>query len=203
MLSCWVTSYSFATPWTVAHQAPRSKGFPRHEYWSGLLFPPPGAFPDPGMEPASPASAAGFFTSEPPGKSSALPFSFSLSSASCVSPGSVGLGHEDDAGGPHYVVWMSSGGFPDSSAGKESTCNAGDLGSIPGLGRSPGEGKGHPLQCSGLQNSTDCIVYRVAESDTTERLSLHSQCSRYFRILHSASPSTCWGFVCDVKVCGN
>ena len=89
------------------------------------------------MEPASPASAAGFFTSEPPGKSSALPFSFSLSSASCVSPGSVGLGHEDDAGGPHYVVWMSSGGFPDSSAGKESTCNAGDLGSIPGQEEPP------------------------------------------------------------------
>ena len=44
-------------------------------------------------------------------------------------------------------------GFPDSSAGKESACNMGDLGSIPGLGRSPGEGKGYPLQYSGLENS--------------------------------------------------
>ena len=44
-------------------------------------------------------------------------------------------------------------GFPDSSAGKESTCNAGDPGLIPGLGRYPGEGKGHPLQYSGLENS--------------------------------------------------
>ena len=43
------------------------------------------------------------------------------------------------------------------SAGKESACNAGDLGLIPGLGRSPGEGKGYPLQCSGLENSVDCI----------------------------------------------
>ena len=44
-------------------------------------------------------------------------------------------------------------GFPHVSAGKESACNAGDLGSIPGLGRSPGEGKGYPLEYSGLENS--------------------------------------------------
>ena len=43
--------------------------------------------------------------------------------------------------------------FPCGSAGKESTCNGGDLGLIPGLGGSPGEGKGYPLQCSGLENS--------------------------------------------------
>ena len=48
-------------------------------------------------------------------------------------------------------------GFPCSSAGKESTCNAGDPGSIPGLGRSPGEGIGYPLQYSGLEDSMDCI----------------------------------------------
>ena len=50
------------------------------------------------------------------------------------------------------------GGFPCGSAGKESTCNAEDLGSIPGLGRSPGEGKGCPLQYSGLEKSTECTV---------------------------------------------
>ena len=50
------------------------------------------------------------------------------------------------------------------SAGKESAYNAGDLGSIPGLGRSSGEGKGYPLQCSGLENSVNCIVHGVAES---------------------------------------
>jgi len=59
-------------------------------------------------------------------------------------------------------------GFPCGSTGKESTCNAGDLGSIPGLGRYPGEGKGYPLQYSGLENSIDCIVHGVAELDTTE-----------------------------------
>ena len=57
--------------------------------------------------------------------------------------------------------------------GKESACNVGDLGSIPGWGRSSGAGKGYPLQYSGLENSMDCIVHGVAKSwDTTERLSL-------------------------------
>ena len=59
---------SFVTPWTVAHQAPLSMGFPRQEYWSELPFPSPGDLPDPGIEPASPALASGFSTIEPPGK---------------------------------------------------------------------------------------------------------------------------------------
>ena len=57
-------------------------------------------------------------------------------------------------------------GFPCGSAGKESTCNAGDLGSVPGLGRSPGERKGYPLQYSGLENSMDYTVHGVAKSQT-------------------------------------
>ena len=57
-------------------------------------------------------------------------------------------------------------GFPDSSVGKESACNAEDLGSIPGMGRSPGEGKSYLLQYSGLENSMDCIVHGVAKSQT-------------------------------------
>ena len=57
-------------------------------------------------------------------------------------------------------------GFPGGSAGKESTCNVGDLGLIPGLGRSPGEGKGYPLKYSGLENSMDCIVHGAAKSQT-------------------------------------
>ena len=64
-------------------------------------------------------------------------------------------------------------GFPGGSAGKESTCNAGDLGLVPGLGRSPGEGKGYPLQYSDLGKSMDCIIHGVAKSQTTtEQLSL-------------------------------
>ena len=57
-------------------------------------------------------------------------------------------------------------GFSGGSADKESACNPGDLGSIPGLGRYPGEGKGYPLQYSGLKNSMDCIVHGVTKSWT-------------------------------------
>ena len=64
-------------------------------------------------------------------------------------------------------------GFPDSSVGKESTCNAGTLGSIPGLGRSSGEGNSFPPQCSGLENFMDCInSWDLKVSDTAKQLSL-------------------------------
>ena len=57
----------FAIPWTAAHQAPLSMGFSRQGYWSGLPFPSPGYFPDPGIEPRSPALQEDTLTSEPPG----------------------------------------------------------------------------------------------------------------------------------------
>ena len=57
-------------------------------------------------------------------------------------------------------------GFPCGSAGKESVCNVRDLDSIPGLGRSPGEGKGYPLQYSGLENSMACTVHEASKSRT-------------------------------------
>ena len=67
---------------------------------------------------------------------------------------------------------MYTMGFPAGSAGKESARNAGDLGSIPALGRSLGEGTSYPLQYSGLENSMYCIVspWGRKESDMTERL---------------------------------
>ena len=68
-------------------------------------------------------------------------------------------------------------GFLGGSAGKESACNAGDLGSIPGLGRSPGEGNGYPLQYSCLENSMDrrdwqATVHGIAKSWTKQQFSL-------------------------------
>ena len=57
-------------------------------------------------------------------------------------------------------------GFSGGSAGKEFACNAGDLGWIPGLGRSPGEGKGYPLQYSGQENSMDYIVHGITKGHT-------------------------------------
>ena len=69
------------------------------------------------------------------------------------------------------ILYPSQRKYSDS-AGKESVCNARDLGLIPGLGRSPGEEKGYLLQYSGLENPMDCIVDGVAESVRTERLSI-------------------------------
>ena len=69
-------------------------------------------------------------------------------------------------------VTRSRKGFPCGSAGKESACYAGDLGSIPGLGRSPREGKGYPFQYSGLENSMDYSPWGRKELDTTEQLLL-------------------------------
>ena len=63
----------------------------------------------------------------------------------------------------HTLVFL---GFSYGSAGKESICNEGDLGLIPGLESSPGEGKGYPLQYSGLENSMDCIVHGVTKGQT-------------------------------------
>ena len=78
------------------------------------------------------------------------------------------LGQEDplEKGKATTPVFLD---FPCGSIGKESACNTGDLGWIPGLGKSPGEGKGCPLQYSGLENSMDCIVHGVTKSQTQLR----------------------------------
>ena len=117
-----VHDQSYLTLYPIAHQAPLSMEVSRQEYWSGLPFPSPGDFPNPGIEVMSLASPAlaGFFTTEPPGKST-----YTCSSSIFV-----------------YVFiyiymlpwWLSS---------KGSACNAGDVGSlISGSGGSPGERNG-------------------------------------------------------------
>ena len=65
-------------------------------------------------------------------------------------------------------------GFPHCSVGKESACNTGDLGSIPGSGRSPREGNGNPLQYSHLENPMDRGAWSSKKLDTTEQLSTHT-----------------------------
>ena len=77
-------------------------------------------------------------------------------------------------------------GFPCGSAGKESACNVGDLGLFPGLGRSPGEGKGYTLQYSGLENSMDYIVHGVTKSRTwLSDFHFTRACAHYYAILNS------------------
>ena len=140
--SCSVMSDS-ETPWTI-----QSMEFSRPEYWSGKLFLSPGDLPDPGIKPRSPPLHVDSLPTEPQGKPLVY-ICFCVYAYLCM------------------CVFVYH-----SSVGKESACNAGDLGLIPGLGRSPGEGKGYPLQYSGLENSMDCSPLGHKESDTTERLSL-------------------------------
>ena len=114
-----------------------------------MPFPSPGDLPNPGIEPGSPALEADALTSEPPGKV------FSNESAL-------------------HIRWPKYWGFlglPGGSEVKASASNAGDPGSIPGSGRSPGEGNGKPLQYSCLENPTDgealqATVHRITASQT-------------------------------------
>ena len=95
--------------------------------------------------------------------------------------------------------------LPDSSAGKESTCNAGDPDSIPGSGRSPGEGK--PPQYSGLENSMGCVVHGVAKSQTQQNdfpfTSLHvtpSVCRHGCSVFPACSLSWLGGLLCGLSL---
>ena len=98
---------------------------------------------------------------------------------SFFSHSSVSKGSACNAGDPGLISWVGKIlwrrerlptpvflGFSCGSPGKESACNVGDLGLIPGLERSPGEGKGYPLQYSGLENSMDGIVHGVSKNRT-------------------------------------
>ena len=143
----------FATPWTVAYQAPQSMDFSRQEYWSGLPSPSPGDLPNAGIEPWSPALQADTLPSEPPGKYCLSKKIFKSHLRTIV-----------------FYCLMTLG-LPGGSDGKESTCNAGDWGLIPGSGRSLGEGNGNLLQYSCRGNPTDrgawwAIVHGVAKSQT-------------------------------------
>ena len=88
-------------------------------------------------------------------------------------------------------------GFPDSSVGKESACSTGDPGSIPGLGRSPEEGKGYPLQYSGLEKPMDCIVHGVAKSRTwLSDFHSHFSFDWGLKILTIHISTTWWSYLC-------
>ena len=94
------------------------------------------------------------------------------------------------------IVRYCDTSFPCGLPGKESACNVGNLGSIPGLGRSPGEGKGYPLQYSGLENSRDCIVHGVPKTQTCLS-DFHFHCAKrtnpkgffHFCVYYTCSPS--------------
>ena len=130
---------NLVTPCTIAHQAPLSKGFPKQEYWSELLFPSPGNLSDPGIASGSPALSGGFFT----------------------------LNHLGSPIYTHLHIYnlnLSTGTSQVVLVVKNPAANAGnirDTSSIPGLGRSSGGGHGNPLQYSCLENPTDRGVWQV------------------------------------------
>ena len=145
----------FSTLWLQHSKSPLSMGFSRQEYWNGLPLPSPGDLPNPGIEPGSLALPC-----EPAGKPQEYWWHFL-----------------------NYFQKLQGWGFWDSSVVKNPPANVGDiraLGSIPGLGRFPGEGNGNPLQYSCLENPMDrrawrAAVHRVAKSWTRLKwLSTHT-----------------------------
>ena len=124
-----------------------SMGFCRQEYWSGLPYSPLGILPNSGIDPpssTSPASADGFFTTSA---------TWEIPETDCIYS---------------HLLRQVTLGFPGGSEVKASASNMGDLGLIPGLGRSPGEGNGNPVQYSYLENPMDrgawqATVHRVAK----------------------------------------
>ena len=160
----------FATPWIVAYLAPPSLGFSKQEYWSGLPFPSPGDLPNSGIEPRSPAFQADALPSEPPGKPKEYikviychpDYLTYILSTSCEMLGWMKLKLESRLPGEISItfdmqmtppLWKKD--FPGGSDDKEPAYKAEDLGSIPGSGRSSGEGSGNPLQYSCLENPRD------------------------------------------------
>ena len=133
----------FATPKTVAYQAPPSMGFSREEYWSGLPFPSPGDLPEPGIEPGSPAFQADGLTSEPPGKPVVLNYESYWIIATSF-PNKIWCWNINYWTLASFYRETKGLNFPGSLAGKESACSEGDPSSIPGLRRSPGEEKRLP-----------------------------------------------------------
>ena len=143
---------TFCDPMDCSLPAPPCMGFSRQEYWSGLPFPSPGDLPDPGFEPWSPALQADTLPSELPGKSPVAQMSHHACQISFIWNQTL-----------YY--------FPGGSDGKASAYSAGDLGSNPGSGGSPGEGNDNPLQYSCLENpmhggAWQATVHGVAESQT-------------------------------------
>ena len=114
--------------------------------------------------------AGRFFTAGPPGKPKLDLFKSRATTCICLNlrlwfffltPSIPSLKRSDILHWLHIIL-----GFPCGLAGKESTCNEGDLSSFPGLGRSPNEGNVYPFQYSGLENSMDCIVHGFSKSQT-------------------------------------
>ena len=150
-----------------------SKRCSRQEDWSGLSFPSPGDLPDPETEPREAALAVRFFTTEPPAKPTlrsidSSPCSFCFRHQACLLfPGFVQacFCHQGLCALLFSLKFYL--GLLRWLSGKESTYNKGDVSSIPGSGRSPGEGNGNPLQYSYLENPMDRGIWWAVVNGVT------------------------------------
>ena len=166
-----------STPGSCVH------GILQATIWSGLSRPPPRNLPNPGIEPGSllsPPCIRGFFTTNTTWEAEMAAkleiYNRILRWWSSDKESVLQCRRPQSHSWTGKIPWRKNRlptpvflSFPSGSDGKESTCNAGDLGSTPGLGRSPGEGYGYPLQYSGLANSMDrrtwwVTVHGVAKS---------------------------------------
>ena len=103
----------FAIPWTAAHQATLSMGFPRQEYWNGLQFLSQGDLFDPGIEPMSPALAGGFLTSEPAGKPKYIHILYLVNSQTSSQDLSLVMWREENRNTNQYTTYEILGkGIP-------------------------------------------------------------------------------------------
>ena len=180
MLSCFSPVRLFVMLWTIACQVPLSMGFYRQEYWSGLPFLSPADLPDPGINPC--LLRLLHWQGPNPGLPHCRWILYQLRASFIAQLVRICL----QCRRPWFHSWVRKThwrrdrlptpvflGFPCGSASKDSTCNVGDLGPILGSGRYLGEGKGYPLQYSGLGESHGLYSsWGRKESELTERLSL-------------------------------
>ena len=182
MFSLSIKSDSVGTPRTIAHQAPLSMGFPRQEHWGGLPFPSPGDLPDPGWNlhllhwqaDSLPLSHLGSPLSRYRRALNPETHQINHFSSHYLNPPSPCCCHDSKSmlvDQPTFVIHFSIPRASLLAQRLESACNAGDLGSIPGSGRSPGEGNGNPPQYSCLESPMGrgtwwAIVHGVAKSWT-------------------------------------
>ena len=136
------------TLWTVARQTPLSMGFSRQEYWSGLPFPSPGGLPGPGINPVSPTLQADSVLSCPLSHQGVVLITKKIPKTKTLNKRFLG--------------------FSGSPVVKNPPANAGDMGPIPGWGRSARKGNGNPLQYSCLRNPMDRGVWRATVHSVTE-----------------------------------
>ena len=144
---------TLCSPPTVACQAPLSRGFSRQEHWNGLPFPSPGDLPNPGIEPRSPHSRQiHYHLSQCPTLCDPL---------DCSPPGSLVHGDSPGKNIENFFQKIEMLLIPGGTVVKNLPASGGEASSIPGSGRSPGEGNGNPLHYSCLGNHMDRGVWQA------------------------------------------